>query len=125
MGPGKDSRMPAMPSGRLSLLQLAWRHLKYEKASSVGVALAVLLTSLPAGTLLVESSALHISFTVKLLAAALASLLVLLAGVLGRWYIELRLHDLALLRARGWSQSQVQRFVLAQFAMLGTLGLGL
>jgi hypothetical protein len=106
-------------------MQLAWRHIKSERASSTGMVLAFLLAPLPAGSLLVESSDLHVSFTVKLLASALVPLLVLLTGVLGRWYIELRLHDLALLRARGWSQAQVQRLVLAQFAMLGTLALGI
>src|SRR5438445_7723280 len=98
---GQDSRMRIMPSGRLALLQLTWRHLKYERASSSGVALAVLLTLLPAGSLLVESSDPHVSLTVELMAAALVPLLVLLVGVSGRWYIEIRLHDLALLRARG------------------------
>jgi hypothetical protein len=63
------------------------------------------------------------SFPVWLLAAALIPLSALLAGVLGRWYVELRLHDLALLRARGWSVARVERLVLAQFAIVGASAL--
>jgi hypothetical protein len=65
-----------------------------------------------------------VGFPVRLLAAALIPLLVLLAGVLARWYMAPRLHDLALLRARGWSRGRVQRLVLAQFGILGSAALG-
>jgi hypothetical protein len=119
-----------VPSGRLSLLQLAWRQLKYERASSAGVAFALLLTLLPAGSLAMESSGdgadLHVvNFAVKLQVAVLMPLLVLLAGVLSRWYIELRLRDLALLRGRGWSPTRVQLLVLAEFAMLAATAFGI
>lgn len=60
------------------------------------------------------------SFPVELLAAALAPLLTLLAIVMARWYVEPRLHELALLRARGWSRGRVRRLVLAELALLGT-----
>jgi FtsX-like permease family len=59
------------------------------------------------------------SFPVELLAAALVPLLTLLALVMARWYVEPRLHELALLRARGWSRRRVQRLVLAELALLG------
>ncbi|HLB77690.1 MAG TPA: hypothetical protein VJO72_11705, partial [Candidatus Dormibacteraeota bacterium] len=119
-----------MPPGRLSLLQLAWRQLKYERASSAGVAFALLLTLLPAGSLAMESSGdgadLHVvNFAVKLQVAVLMPLLVLLAGVLSRWYVELRLRDLALLRGRGWSPTRVQLLVLAEFAMLAATAFGI
>jgi hypothetical protein len=59
------------------------------------------------------------SFPVELLAAALVPLLTLLAVVMARWYVEPRLHELALLRARGWSRMRVQRLVLVELALLG------
>jgi hypothetical protein len=59
------------------------------------------------------------SFPVELLAAALVPLLTLLAVVMARWYVEPRLHELALLRARGWSRSRVQQLVLVELALLG------
>lgn len=59
------------------------------------------------------------SFPVELLAAALVPLLTLLAVVTARWYVEPRLHELALLRARGWSGRRVRRLVLAELALLG------
>lgn len=59
------------------------------------------------------------SFPVELLAAALVPLLTLLAVVMARWYVEPRLHELALLRARGWSRRRVQRLVLVELALLG------
>jgi FtsX-like permease family len=59
------------------------------------------------------------SFPVELLAAALVPLLTLLAVVMARWYVEPRLHELALLRARGWSRRRVRRLVLAELALLG------
>src|SRR5438128_5410407 len=52
-------------------------------------------------------------------------LLVLLAVVLSRWYVELRLRDLALLRGRGWSPTRVQLLVLAEFAMLAATAFGI
>jgi hypothetical protein len=58
------------------------------------------------------------SFPVELLAAALVPLLTLLAVVMARWYVEPRLHELALLRARGWSRTRVQRLVLVELALL-------
>jgi hypothetical protein len=58
-------------------------------------------------------------FDVELLALALALLAVLLVAVLGRWYVESRRHELALLRARGWSRGDVRRLLLAQLAILG------
>src|SRR5258708_35983146 len=45
-----------MRRGRLSLRSLAWHHLRSERASSAGVALALVLALLPAGLLVVESS---------------------------------------------------------------------
>jgi hypothetical protein len=68
-----------------------------------------------AGTLL--------SRPVEMLTAALVPLLVLLAWVVAGWYLEPRLHDLALLRARGWAPGRVQRLVLAQFAALAGVAL--
>ncbi len=59
------------------------------------------------------------SFPVELLSAALVPLLTLLAVVAARWYVEPRLHELALLRARGWSGRRVRRLVLAELALLG------
>jgi hypothetical protein len=59
------------------------------------------------------------SFPVELLAAALVPLLTLLAVVMARWYVEPRLHELALLRARGWSRARAQRLVLVELALLG------
>jgi hypothetical protein len=59
------------------------------------------------------------SFPVELLAAALVPLLTLLAVVMARWYVAPRLHELALLRARGWSRTRVQRLVLMELALLG------
>lgn len=116
--------MQSMPSGRLPLVQLAWCQLKDDKASSAGVGLAILLTLLPGGSLFPESLALHMRPAGKVVAGALVLLSVMLAGLSGRWYIETRLRTLALLRARGWSQPQVQHLVLVQFAMLGTLATG-
>jgi hypothetical protein len=66
-----------------------------------------------------------VRFPVRLLTVALIPLLLLLVGTLARWYVELRLHDLALLRARGWSRTRVQSIVLAQFGLLGAIALGL
>jgi hypothetical protein len=60
-----------------------------------------------------------VSFPLRLLTASLVPLPVLLIWTLGRWYVALRLHELALLGARGWASLRVQGFVLAQFAMLG------
>lgn len=59
-----------------------------------------------------------VSFPVELLAAALVPLLTLLAVVTARWYVEPRLQELALLRARGWSRGRVEHLVLTQLAML-------
>ncbi|HXM55467.1 MAG TPA: hypothetical protein VOB72_08755 [Candidatus Dormibacteraeota bacterium] len=64
-----------------------------------------------------------LSLPVEMLTAALLPLLVLLALVLARWYVEPRLHDLALLRARGWAPGRVRRLVLTQFAALGGMAL--
>lgn len=63
-------------------------------------------------------------FPSRMLTAVLIPLLVLLAGVLARWYLAPRLHDLALLRARGWPRRRVQLLVLAQFGILGVSALG-
>lgn len=65
-----------------------------------------------------------VGFPSRMLTAVLIPLLVLLAGVLARWYLAPRLHDLALLRARGWPRSRVQLMVLAQFGILGVAALG-
>src|SRR5437763_16300968 len=46
----------APPPGRLSLARLAWRLLGADRAATAGLALAVVLTLLPAGLLVVESS---------------------------------------------------------------------
>jgi hypothetical protein len=59
------------------------------------------------------------SFPVELLAAVLVPLLTLLALVMARWYVEPRLHELALLRARGWSRLRVQRLAVAELGLLG------
>ena len=64
-----------------------------------------------------------IALPVRMLTAALIPLLVLLAGVLARWYVAPRLHDLALLRARGWPRQRVQLLVLAQFGILAAAAL--
>jgi hypothetical protein len=66
-----------------------------------------------------------VRFPVRLLTVALIPLLLLLVATLARWYVELRLHDLALLRARGWSRARVQSVVLIQFGLLGAIALGL
>jgi FtsX-like permease family protein len=63
------------------------------------------------------------SFPLRLLTVALIPLSALLGVVLARWYVEARLHDLALLRARGWSRSRVQRLVLVEFALVGVSAL--
>jgi len=59
-----------------------------------------------------------LSLPVEMLTAALIPLLILLAWVLSRWYVEPRLHDLALLRGRGWAPGRVRRLLLTQFAAL-------
>lgn len=64
-----------------------------------------------------------LSLPVEMLTAALVPLLVLLAWVVARWYVEPRLHDLALLRVRGWAPARVRRLVLTQFAGLAAAAL--
>ena len=64
-----------------------------------------------------------LSLPVEMLTAALVPLLVLLAWVVARWYVEPRTHDLALLRARGWAAGRVRLLVLAQFAALAAVAL--
>ncbi|HEY4025286.1 MAG TPA: hypothetical protein VGO86_02555 [Candidatus Dormibacteraeota bacterium] len=66
-----------------------------------------------------------VRFPIRLLTVALIPLLLLLVGAVARWYVDLRLQHLALLRARGWSRSRVQSVVLAQFGTLGAVALGL
>jgi hypothetical protein len=66
-----------------------------------------------------------LSLPVEMLTAALVPLLVLLAWVVARWYVEPRLHELALLRARGWRPGRVRRLVLLQFTWLGLVALAL
>jgi hypothetical protein len=65
------------------------------------------------------------SFPVRVLTAALIPLLVLLSGIFARWYVELRIQDLALLRVRGWSEGRVRWLVLLQFGVLGISALAL
>ncbi len=89
----------------------------------MGLAFAILLTLLPAGLLVVEStgdgSNVHVTtVTVRLVVAMLMALVVLLVGVLSRWYLQLRLRDLTLLRGRGWSRRRVRLLVLTQLLML-------
>jgi hypothetical protein len=59
-----------------------------------------------------------VSFPVRLLTASLVPLLALFLAALARWHVELRLHELALLRARGWASIRVQSLVLTQFVVL-------
>jgi hypothetical protein len=59
------------------------------------------------------------SFPLRLLIVALIPLSALLVVVLTRWYVESRLRDLALLRARGWPRSRVRALVLVELGVVG------
>ena len=89
------------------------------RASVVAGGLGQLRTSLDTSLERYLTARSAVGFPVRLLAASLVPLLALLLAALARWYIELRLHELVLLRARGWASIRVQSFVLMQFAVLG------
>jgi hypothetical protein len=115
----------SMPSGRLSLMWLAWRQLNHDRAPAAELAFAILLTLLPEGLLVVGSfrdrnGAVVVTTTTRVVVAMLMTLVMLVIGVVSHGYLQLRLRELALLRARGWSRGRVALLVLTQLLMLAT-----
>ena len=94
------------------------RHVRDLRASVAGAGVGEVRTSLDASLEGYMGARSAVSFPVRLLTASLVPLLALFLAALARWHVELRLHEVALLRARGWAPTRVQRLVLTQFVVL-------